>query len=70
MQADLKASYPNAKVVHIIRPDFDNGLAEEQKKHKTEIDLDDFTDYDVEIVNTTLEKLEEEAKKLYIETER
>ena len=67
---DLKASYPNAKVVHIIRPDFDNGLTEEQKKHKTEIDLDDFTDYDVEIVNTTLEKLEEDAKKLYIETER
>ena len=66
---DLKASYPNAKVVHIIRPDFDNGLTEEQKKHKTEIDLDDFTDYDVEIVNTTLEKLEEDAKKLYIETE-
>ena len=28
------------------------------------------TDYDVEIVNTTLEKLEEDAKKLYIETER
>lgn len=67
---DLKASYPNTKVVHIIRPDFDNGLTEEQKKHKTEIDLDDFTDYDVEIVNTTLEKLEEDAKKLYIETER
>ena len=67
---DLKASYPNAKVVHIIRPDFDNGLTEEQKKHKTEIDVDDFTDYDVEIVNTTLEKLEEDAKKLYIETER
>lgn len=67
---DLKASYPNAKVVHIIRPDFDNGLTEEQKQHKTEIDLDDFTDYDVEIVNTTLEKLEEDAKKLYIETER
>ena len=67
---DIKASYPNAKVVHIIRPDFDNGLTEEQKKHKTEIDLDDFTDYDVEIVNTTLEKLEEDAKKLYIETER
>ena len=67
---DLKASYLNAKVVHIIRPDFDNGLTEEQKKHKTEIDLDDFTDYDVEIVNTTLEKLEEDAKKLYIETER
>ena len=67
---DLKVSYPNAKVVHIIRPDFDNDLTEEQKRHKTEIDLDDFTDYDVEIVNTTLEKLEEDAKKLYIETER
>jgi hypothetical protein len=67
---DLKDSYPNAKVVHILRPDFDNGLTEEQKKHKTEVDLDDFTDYDVEIVNTTLEKLEEDAKKLYTETER
>lgn len=65
---DLKSSFPNAKVVHIVRPNFDNGLTQEQKNHKTEIDLDDFTNFDIEIINTTLEKLEEDAKKLYRET--
>lgn len=67
---DLKESYKNAKVVHILRPNFDNGLTQEQKHHKTEIDLDDFTNFDVEIINTTLEKLEKDAEKLYKETER
>ena len=67
---DLKKVYPNIKVIHIIRPDFDNGLTEEQKKHPTEIDLDDFNEFDIEVVNTTLEELEKSAEKIYMENER
>lgn len=64
---DLKAVFPELKTVHIFRPNFDNGLTEEQKKHKTEIDLDDYEGYNIEIINTTLDKLEESAKEVYTE---
>ena len=48
---DLKKAYPQLITIHINRPDFDNGLTEEQKNHPTEIDLDDFNDFDIEICN-------------------
>lgn len=66
---DLRKEYPNLIAVHIFRPDFDNGLTEEQKKHKTEVDLDDFTDFNLNITNTTLENLQEEAEKVYMNFE-
>ena len=66
---DLRKAFPDLVCVHIVRPDFDNGLTEEQKRHKTEIDLDDYDKFDVNIVNTTLEKLKEDAIKLYTDNE-
>lgn len=66
---DLRKVFPELVCVQVFRPDFDNGLTEEQKNHKTEIDLDDFEDFDVKIINTTLEKLEESAENLYKEKE-
>lgn len=67
---DLKSSFPSAKVIRIVRPNFDNGLSVEQKNHKTEIDLDDFNEFDIEIENTTLDLLKESAKNVYAENER
>lgn len=67
---DLKKTFPELVVIHIYRPDFDNGLTEEQKKHITETDLDNFNDYDVNVENTTLDKLEKNAEKIYTEMER
>lgn len=67
---DLKKAYPNIISIHINRPNFDNGLTEEQKKHPTEIDLDDYNEFDIEVVNTTLDDLKETAEKIYIENER
>lgn len=68
---DLKKAYPEDLVsVNIFRPDFDNGLTEEQKKHKTEIDLDDYDKFDIKIINTTLDKLKEDAEKIYIKYEK
>lgn len=66
---ELKKVFPELVAMHIYRPDFDNGLTEEQKKHITETDLDDFDGYDVNIENTTIERLEESAEKLYTEME-
>ncbi len=37
--------------ININRPNFDNGLSEEQKKHFTEIDLDDYNKFDYKITN-------------------
>ena len=44
-------------------------LTEEQKKHKTEVDLDDYDKFDLRIINTTLEKLKEDAKNIYTKYE-
>ena len=66
---DLRKAFPDLICVHIVRPNFDNGLTEEQKNHKTEIDLDDYDKFDVNIVNTTLDKLKEDAIKLYTDNE-
>ena len=54
----------------MFRPNFDNGLTEEQKRHKTEIDLDDFNEFDEEIINTTFDSLKEDAKRIYTKYER
>lgn len=67
---DIKAAYPEAIAIKMDRVDFDNGLTEEQKKHPTEIDLDDFDGFDEVIVNTTLEKLNESAENLYTKMEK
>ena len=67
---DLKEKFPDLIAIHINRPNFDNGLTEEQKKHKTEVDLDDYDKFDIRIVNTTLEKLKEDAEKIYTDNER
>lgn len=66
---DLRKAFPDLVAIHIERPNFDNGLTEEQKRHKTEIDLDDYDKFDVNIINTTLDKLKEDAEKLYTKYE-
>ena len=67
---DLRSAFPNLIAINIFRPDFDNGLTEEQKQHKTEIDLDDYDKFDIRVVNTTLDKLKEDAEKIYTDNER
>ena len=66
---DLRKAFPDLISIHIERPDFDNGLTEEQKRHKTEIDLDGYDNFDVKIINTTLDKLKEDTEKIYTENE-
>ena len=67
---DLRNYFPNLIALNIFRPNFDNGLTEEQRKHKTEIDLDDYDKFDEKIINTTLDSLKENAGKIYMEMER
>lgn len=53
----LKENYPNSISIRVIRDNYDNKLTEKQKKHLTEIDLDEYTDFDYVIKNDN--KLEE-----------
>lgn len=51
--------------LHIERPNFDNGLTMEQKKHRSEIDLDDYQNFNYEIINDgTLNDLKNKLEKL------
>lgn len=53
----LKEAF-DVELLRIERPNFDNGLTNEQKNHKSEIALDNYS-YDVKILNNgTLEELE------------
>lgn len=52
----LKESYPASTSIRVVRNNYQNNLTEEQKKHLTETDLDEFTDFDYIIEND--EKLE------------
>ena len=57
---EIKKVYPDAKKIHVVRPDLVSNLSEEEQKHITETALDNYKDYDYEIINTTLEQLEGE----------
>lgn len=66
----IKEKFSNIYPINIVRPNFDNGLTEEQKKHATEIDLDDYNDFYKIISNDkTLEDLKNKAISLIEEVE-
>ena len=56
--------------IRVIRPNFDNGLTEEQKNHFTEIDLDDYDKFDYEVLNDgTISDLEVKIRKIIEEVD-
>lgn len=58
----MKETFPEEVItIRVNRPDFQNDLTEEQRKHKSEVDLDDYQ-FDVEILNCdTLDTLKQIA---------
>ncbi len=60
-----KQNFDDVIAIKVERPNYDNGLTEEEKKHFTEIDLDDYDKFDYTIVNDgTLEDLEVKVRKM------
>lgn len=49
---DLMKEYFDVTTVRVIRPNFDNGLTEEQKNHESETALDDY-EFDYRIINNS-----------------
>lgn len=64
----VKKMYPNNTVtINVNRPNFDNGLTNAQQMHMTEIDLDDYDEFDYKLINTELSKLKEDVINIYKE---
>lgn len=58
-------NFENVVIIRVNRPNFDNGLTEEQKMHRTETDLDDYKNYDYVIENDgNLEDLKEKVTEI------
>ena len=67
----FRKNFSKVFVIHVNRPNFDNGLTEEQKNHPTEVDLDDYNNYDYVVENdSTIEALKEKIEKIVSEVEQ
>lgn len=65
-----RQKFKNVFNIRVVRPNFDNGLTAEQQQHITEVDLDDYNDYDYYLVNdSTLEELSNKVHKIVEDVE-
>jgi len=65
-----KKELDNVIAIKVSRPNFDNGLTEEQKCHFTEIDLDDYEGFDFHIINDgTIDGLKDKVSAIIREVE-
>lgn len=59
----LKEKYPNIKTILLTNKQ-DNKLTNKEKNHQTEIDLDDYKDFDYIVENKDMESLKQETLKI------
>ena len=60
----LRERFPDIKIIHVIRDKYDNKLSEKERGHITETDMENYTNYDYVIKNTTKEEMFKEADKI------
>lgn len=61
----IKNSFENVTTIRITRPNFDNGLTESEKNDFTETNLDNYHNFDYEIINDgTIDNLKEKFNEL------
>ena len=63
----LKEQYPSLVTIHILRSSYDNDLTEKEKSHITEQNLINYHSFDEEILNDSLENLQQHALKIVTE---
>ena len=62
---EIKKEFDDVCAIKVVRPNFDNGLSEEQQKHATEIALDNYDKIDQVLLNDgTIEDLEKKIEDL------
>lgn len=62
--SNVSMVYPDMKKIHIKRPELVSELTDLEQKHITETALNSYDDYDIKVINTDLESLENDAKKI------
>ncbi len=60
----IKNIYPDTVKMSIKRPELVSELSSSEQKHITEVGLDNYSDYDYNIINKDLESLEQEALRI------
>lgn len=60
----LKKEYKDVVSIKIERENYDYDLTDSEKKHITEVDLDDYTEFDYVVINDGLISMKEQAKKI------
>lgn len=63
----VKAKFDNVVAIHINRINFESDLSSNQQSHITETAMDNYTNFDYEVINDTLEQLEKDIYKIYKE---
>ena len=63
----FKAKFDNVVAIHINRINFESDLSSNQQSHITETAMDNYTNFDYEVTNDTLEQLEKDIYKIYKE---
>ncbi len=61
---ELKKRFPEIKIVHVIRENYDNKLSDSEKMHVTETEMEQYKSYDYIVRNTSKERLFSEADKI------
>lgn len=57
----IKEVFNDVVSINVKRINFETELSSEQQKHKTEVALDNFSDFDYELINETLDKLNKDV---------
>ena len=60
----ISERYPDSLKILIKRPDLISELNEKEQHHITETALDNYNDYDIEVINNSLDELKEKAKEI------
>ena len=60
----IKEHYKNSISIKVVREDFENDLTEEERNHITEVDLDNYKDFDYIVINKSREGLDKSASEL------
>ena len=63
----IKENYDNVVTINLVRPDFSTDLSLEEQNDISEINLDNYNNYDYKIINRNLDELKILAKRIGLE---
>ena len=63
----IKEKFKNVVTIKVERINFESNLSSSEQKHSTEIAMDNYKNFDYEVINDTLDKLKEDIYKIYKE---